>query len=242
MATLTQAHFPASHSSTRFSGLTAPVTRIDEPPRRARAKRGEGDRLRLEILDAVDQLLTKAPAREDAVSIRAVADLVGCTPPAIYLHFFDKNELLFEVCARRFLQLNERVARATAGVTDPLAALEAGAREYVRFGIEHPEHYRVLFMSRSVLTTEQLEEMRAKGITGLTDLVKRCKACITAGSVSCSDAKLMACGVWTIAHGIVSLMIAKPHVDWPKVDALCDHVLGTYLQGLRAQQPARVAV
>jgi AcrR family transcriptional regulator len=52
------------------------------PTRRHRARRGEGDRLREEILAAAERLLLET-GDESAVSIRAVADAVGVTPPSI---------------------------------------------------------------------------------------------------------------------------------------------------------------
>jgi AcrR family transcriptional regulator len=206
---------------------------VEETPRRIRAKRGDGDRLRLEILDATDQLLI-AGGTTESVSIRAVADRVGCTPPAIYLHFFDKQELLFDVCARRFRQLAEWIDSATEGIDDPVAALDAGTRAYVRFGLQHPEHYRILFMGRSILTADQLDEMRRSGVTGLSRLVERCQACIDAGQVNATDASTMAHSVWALSHGIVSLIIAKPHVEWPEASDLLDHLLGSYLRGIQA--------
>lgn len=211
---------------------TSDARLVEATPRRIRAKRGDGDRLRLEILDATDQLLIEGGTTE-SVSIRAVADRVGCTPPAIYLHFFDKQELLFDVCARRFRQLAEWIDSATEDVDDPLAALDAGTRAYVRFGLQHPEHYRILFMGRSILTADQLDEMRRTGVTGLTRLVERCQACIDAGQVRATDASIMAHSLWALSHGVVSLIIAKPHLDWPEANELLDHLLGAYLAGIR---------
>lgn len=71
------------------------------PPltRRRRAPRGSGVYLRDEILDAATQLLLDT-GHAKAVSIRAVAQRVGVTPPSIYLHFADKDALLDAVCAR----------------------------------------------------------------------------------------------------------------------------------------------
>ena len=204
----------------------------ESSPRRLRAKRGDGDRLRTEILDATDQLLIEGGTTE-SVSIRAVADRVGCTPPAIYLHFFDKQELLFDVCARRFHQLSEWIDTATEGVTDPVAALDAGTRAYVRFGLQHPEHYRILFMGRSILTTDQLDELRRSGVTGMSRLIERCQACIDSGLVRSNDASTMAHSLWALSHGIVSLIIAKPQAEWPETSELVDHLLGAYLAGIR---------
>jgi AcrR family transcriptional regulator len=211
----------------------ADVASVEVAPRRVRAKRGDGDRLRVEILDATDQLLVEGGTTE-SVSIRAVAERVGCTPPAIYLHFFDKQELLFDVCARRFAELGQWVDEAIVGIDDPVAALEAGARAYVRFGLAYPEHYRILFMGRSLLTGDQLDELRRTGITGLGRLVERCRTCIDGGFVTPAEPNVMAYAMWSMAHGIVSLMITKTHVDWPDVEVLMDHLLGSYVKGIRA--------
>ena len=67
-------------------------------PARVRARRGEGDKLREEILVAVSDLLDETND-ESAVSIRAIADRVGVTPPSIYRHFEDKEAMLAR-CAR----------------------------------------------------------------------------------------------------------------------------------------------
>lgn len=232
MATLT---YPTAATSRLSAGVTTGYCNQDHvaPTRRLRAKRGEGERLREEILDAVDAILTRT-RKEDAVSIRAVAEEVGCTPPAIYLHFFDKNELLFEVCSRRFLQLNETIDLAIQGMTDPVETLAAATRAYVAFGLAQPEYYRILFMGKPILTPEQLDELRVNGVTGLSRLIDRCQACIDAGAVNVRNAKLMAFGIWALSHGVVSLMISKPNIEWPKVDVLLGHLLDTHLAGLRA--------
>jgi AcrR family transcriptional regulator len=56
--------------------------------RRRRARRGEGEKLREEILEAAERLLLQTGS-EEMVQVRAVAEAVGVTPPSIYLHFAD---------------------------------------------------------------------------------------------------------------------------------------------------------
>jgi AcrR family transcriptional regulator len=72
-----------------------------------------------DIVDAAEELLIRTGS-EDAVSIRAVADAVGVTPPSIYRHFDDKQHLLFVVCSRHFARLADVVADAVAGTDDPI--------------------------------------------------------------------------------------------------------------------------
>ena len=98
------------------------AARPSASPRRARARRGEGPRLREEILAAATRLLAET-GDEEAVSIRAVAEAVGVTPPSIYLHFADKTELIYAICEELFRKLDDEMAAAAAGVDDPLEEL-----------------------------------------------------------------------------------------------------------------------
>ena len=68
--------------------------------RRSRSRRGEGDLLCDEILAAAERILIETNDQA-ALSIRAIASAVGVTPPSIYLHFADRNDLVFAVCERR---------------------------------------------------------------------------------------------------------------------------------------------
>jgi AcrR family transcriptional regulator len=58
------------------------------------------------------------------VSIRAVAEAVGVTPPSIYLHFADKNELIFAICERCMDELDRATSEA-AGLNNIAVHLQA---------------------------------------------------------------------------------------------------------------------
>ncbi|MBV8385894.1 MAG: TetR/AcrR family transcriptional regulator, partial [Acidimicrobiia bacterium] len=114
------------------------------PAGRTRARKGEGELLHSEILDAAERLLIETGS-EEAVSIRRIAEAVGVTPPSIYLHFADKDELLLAVCERQFGELHRVMEAAVEGVDDPVEAVYRRGKAYVRFGLDHPEQYRILF-------------------------------------------------------------------------------------------------
>ena len=149
-------------------------------PDRPRARRGEGDRLRDEILEAAEALLVETGS-EDAVSIRAVADRVGVTPPSIYRHFADKGTLLFEVCDRQFDRFHEYLDAKRSGHADPVEALLASGRAYVEFGLTYPEHYRIMFMGRSDLTPEQYQDHVLAEQASFMALVESVQDCVDAG-------------------------------------------------------------
>ena len=113
------------------------------------------------------------------MSIRSVANATGVTPPSIYRHFVDKTHLLFEVCARQFTLLDNVLEEAVAGIDDPVEAMAARGRAYVRFGVEHPEHYRIMFMGPSYETPDQWGDIVKTG--SFAHLVEGIQRMIDAG-------------------------------------------------------------
>jgi AcrR family transcriptional regulator len=199
------------------------------PDRRPRARRGEGDRLREEILEATSTLLMRTGSRQ-AVSIRAVADAVGVTPPSIYLHFEDKAALIHAVCERHFGDLDRFVEERVAGIADPLEELRIRGRAYVRFGVEHPEQYRILFMTRHEPHETPSEHLKvASGFNALMDNVTRA---MDAGAIDAADPLLVGTGLWTVVHGITSLAICMPHFPLMGLDPLLEHLLDVHGRGL----------
>jgi AcrR family transcriptional regulator len=196
--------------------------------RRLRAPRGQGAHLREELVAATERLLTTT-GDEEAVSIRAIADAVGVSPPAIYLHFPDKDALIFEVCAARFGELDDAIERAAAGVEDPVEALLVRGRAYVRFAVEHPEQYRVLFLRRSSGRKMTAAELRATSAFG--NLIRAVELAQDAGAIAHDDGAIeTAMELWAVAHGVASLLIGVHDFPWP--EDLPDRVLQTYLRGL----------
>lgn len=191
--------------------------------RRARSRKGEGRRLREEILDATEALLLEAGAAE-LVSIRAVADAVGVTPPSIYRHFPDKDSLIYEVWDRRCGTLDVAFEEALVGVDDPAEALHAIGRAYVRFGLENPEPYRLVFMTRADPASPEEAAERLGQIEAFTRAVDLVQQCIDAGLMrpEHTDALRVALVVWAHVHGLVSLMITKTDFPWPQDEEWID--------------------
>jgi len=167
----------------------------------------------------------------DAVSMRAVAGAVGVSPPAIYRLFADRSELIFEVCERRFRELDTVCEEAAAASPDPLESLRLRGRAYVRFGLAHPEEYRVWFMSKPGITPQWTAERIMKGPV-VTHLVQAVRVCLDAGVIRPADPIMVAFGLWSAVHGLTSLLLTKPAFPWPDVDELIDHILSMLVVGL----------
>lgn len=196
-------------------------------PGRTRAPRGSGDLLRHEILDAATELLLET-GQARAVSIRSVAQRVGVTPPSIYLHFADKDALLDAVCARYMARLDEEMGRAAVGQHSTVNVLRAQGLAYVQFALQTPELYRLATMGewRSgsdvdlALASSAFKHMRRSVQTLMDEGVYRA-----------DDPTTIALELWSAAHGVAALVIAKPHLPFGDVDAFADRVLGAVLCG-----------
>jgi len=192
--------------------------------RRKRASRGSGEQLRAEIVDATKDLLAES-ANSDAVSIRMVADAVGVTPPSIYLHFADKDALIEAVVSDVFAELDEAMMSAGAAVEHPLGKLRAYGLAYVKFAVEHPEHYRVATMERCPTEGQPGHLDMVLADAAFVHFMATVQECMDAGIFAKGDPLPVTLQLWSAAHGIASLMIAKPYLPWGDVEAAADPVL-----------------
>ena len=204
-------------------------------PKRPRARRGEGEKLRDYIMEAAEELLISTGSVE-AVSIRAVADAVGVTAPSIYMHFADKNDLIFAVCEKHFQKFDEFLEEAGSASDDPLESLFLRGRAYVRFGLQNPEQYRILFMTKPALTPERFQdEGMIERMVAFQHLIEAVERCIEGGAFD-GDPLELSLLFWSYAHGLTSLLISKPDFPWPDVDRLIERTFRLPISGLQQER------
>jgi AcrR family transcriptional regulator len=195
--------------------------------RRRRAPRGSGDLLRDEILDAATELLLQT-GHAKAVSIRSVAQRVGVTPPSIYLHFEDKDALLDAVCARYFEKLDDEMQRVSAAQSHTVDVLRAQGLAYVRFATETPELYRIAMMSEWRSGSDVDAALASAAFEHMCATVR---ALMDEGSCPPGDPTAVALQLWSAAHGVASLLIAKPHLPFGDAEDFTERVLGAVFCG-----------
>lgn len=103
--------------------------------------------LRRALLDAALAALARDP--HATFTLRSLARDVGVSHNAPYAHFADRTALLATLADLGFADLAGRL-RAAADATrgaggDAAAAFVNVMVAYVRFGLEHPAHYRLMF-------------------------------------------------------------------------------------------------
>ena len=168
----------------------------------------EKEETRERILAAARELF----AREGyhAVTMRRLAQAIDYTPTAIYFHFKDKATLFRELCESDFRSLAGSFQRA-GQVADPVERLRRIGEAYVDFALEHPHHYKLMFMSEV-----PPEAQKDPGITvgdptqdAYAFLLQTVRAVIATGRLrpGYADEQAVAQAMWASVHGIVSLHI-----------------------------------
>jgi AcrR family transcriptional regulator len=204
-------------------------------PRRSRSRRGQGELLRDEILAAAERILIETND-QTALSIRAIASAVGVTPPSIYLHFADRNDLVFAVCERHAEKLNQAMADATADVDDPWQRLKRRGHAYLSWGLDNPEHYRIIMMSRPDHTPERLLDERLADTAGLLPTTEDVAAAVADGDLEAACDPMEAAKIlWMMIHGMVSLLISKPAFPFGSVDGVYDRMFDLAYRGLASR-------
>ena len=195
---------------------------------RTRNPRGEGARLREEIVEAASDLLEQSGS-ESAITLRAVARGVGISAPSIYPHFADREEILNAVLARAFEALVARMRVAVEREEDPVARLRAAAYAYVAFAAEQPHRYRVLFEPHRPLGTAPIKKPQTVesmvGADPFAVLLDAVRDCIDAGASKAPSPLAAAIELWVALHGYVTLRASTPEFPWPDTDEVLETLI-----------------
>lgn len=97
--------------------------------------------LKQQILDAARTLLQEGDYH--SLSLRRIADRIQYSPTTIYLYFKDKGDLVLALIEEGFQELSQRMREIQED--DPVRTLERRAQAYLRFGLEQPQYYRLMF-------------------------------------------------------------------------------------------------
>jgi AcrR family transcriptional regulator len=192
----------------------------------------EKESLRQEILDAARELFIEEGY--ESVSMRRIAEKIEYSPTTIYLYFQDKAELLNSICGETFELLINRLEGIQGGVTDPILRVKAGLREYILFGLENPQHYRVTFMAPHMHPPEKFTDTLSAGMRAFAILQQCVSDCVEAGAFHPVDVNAVSQALWAGSHGVTSLLIAKEGFPFVERDTLINMVVDTMVKGLQA--------
>jgi len=207
-----------------LSGVTRPHRRS------ARKPKGEGHSRRAEILAAAEQIFVEHGY--EGATIRKIADQVGLSSTALYMHFADKQAILHEICRESFENLTALNQAVMAEPGEPEARIRRMMEAYVAFGFANPNAYRLVYLTRPLEARDGAESVAQQ--LGL-ELFRSFEAVVEdverAGRLR-GEVRATTQALWAGGHGIVSLMITKPYFDWVDREVLVKTLMDALFMGL----------
>jgi AcrR family transcriptional regulator len=179
---------------------------------RRRNRRGEGDRLREEIISAATEIIGET-GDDTALTLRGVARRVGIAAPSIYRHFGDVDELKRAVVARSFAEFARARDSGDQGGDDQAARLLTRCRAYTRFAMANPGPYRYLFSQHAPTGDPARPLVGLPVFQALAESIGRCQQAGLARAAD--DPQALAAQVWAALHGLVLLRLNAPGFPWP---------------------------
>lgn len=207
--------------------MVSQVTGQQSERRRPRNRRGEGGRLRDELIEAARRLLAAAEHEAD-VSIRAVTREAGTAPQSFYLQFKSLDELLYAVYAVEYDGLRQAMTRAASQAPDPQAQLVAVCTAYCQYAEAQPGRYRALTGVRGQPRHPEWEGRPLPGAPAFA-VIRDTAAEALASVGSAADPFLAASTLWASLHGLVTLRASRPAFPWPPLADMIAAIAGQTL-------------
>ena len=187
---------------------SAPRTRAERLRVLSQSRReSERSQLQSRILDAAGALFLEEGY--EGVSMRQVAERIGYSATTIYRHYDSKDDLLFAIVHEGFRRFGDDLSKAARKVKDPLGQLKAVCAAYVKFGLQNPVYYQLMFMQRSDFLFHSRDE-KAPMIASFGLLQNLVAEAMAAGILAPGDPQTTSTVVWAVGHGITALAIADP--------------------------------
>ncbi len=202
----------------------------------AERKAREKQELKQQILDAARELFVREGYEN--VSMRRIGEKIEYSPATIYTYFKDKDEILDCLCEETFLKLHlEKLAAVQQKKGDALEALKKGMETYIRFGLDHPEHYIVTFILRAAPYEKPGSRETRKAKTGqrcFDDMRNIVRRCMEEGKIKNSDVEATSQALWAGIHGLTALLITQPGFPFVERERLIQRTIEILVRGVSA--------
>jgi AcrR family transcriptional regulator len=181
------------------------------------------------ILDAAREIFSERGVY--GLSLREVARRIDYSPAGLYEYFGSKDDIILAVLEEGFERFAVYLSAVPMELSPPQYLAELGAA-YIRFALQNPQHFFLIFNTPNLARPEKQEDMVASGTHNM--LVSAVRRAIDSGDIpSHHREEDVAFGCWSLVHGMATLMITQLDCidyDW---EAASRRVLVTWFQGLQ---------
>ena len=184
--------------------------------------------------DRVCEVATRlfAARGTEGVTMRELASALGVSALTPYRYFRDKDDILAAVRARAFDRFAEALEKAYSRPGKVLERSRAARDAYIRFAIEEPETYRLMFDLTQPTEAEYPDLVRA-GARARATMTRHVHDLIAEGVLE-GDPELIGRVFWAALHGAVTLHLAgklSPQFE-PSVQYGIDNIVAAATQAL----------
>jgi AcrR family transcriptional regulator len=125
-----------------------------------------------QLVSAASKLLDSGG--QNAVTLRAVAELVDVSHNAPYRHFKDRSALLAAVAERDFVRLRQAFEDQNEG-RDAETALRKASLALISYARKHKARYRLLFSDPGLTPEQSLKDAAMASFQAFNLIVSRCQ-------------------------------------------------------------------
>lgn len=206
------------------------MSAVSTSSRSNRKPKGGGHSRRGEILAAAERIFVEFGY--EGATIRKIAEEVGLSSTALYMHFADKGEILQEICRVAFEELIASTENLASEDGPPEVRLRGMIDAYVDFGFANPNAYRLIYLTRPVEARDGAQTLAQElGFNVFVAFEAVVAETVASGRMS-GEPRAIAQSIWAAAHGVVSLIITKTYFPWADRQLVVDTTLDAVFTGL----------
>jgi len=173
----------------------------------------------------------------EGLSMRKLADRVGVSRTAPYHHFRDKQSLLSELALQGFRHYGQQVEQIVNDrALDAEQHLNQFVQAYLRFALQHPQSYELMFGQTLWKSGQASEALRSEAYACFQRFVVLVEYWQQQGVLPAeAEALRFAQVVWSMLHGLSRLVIDGIYLESSSLDAITETLLGLIKQQLKTK-------
>ena len=162
----------------------------------------------------------------EAVSMRRIAQDVGCSPMALYRYVGSKQEILRHIWAGFFAALFDELEAIAAAEPLPEQRLRALCTGYLRYWTQHPERFCMIFLNVDrTAGSEQHFVDSSDGIARFGLFEDAIAAAQAQGRVRPGEARAMGEVLMAGLNGLLLHVVTIPEYPWQRLEAGLEHLM-----------------
>lgn len=188
---------------------------------RPKLSQAESEARKLKIISTAKRLFIEDGYQ--SVSMRKIASEVGLSPMMLYKSVENKRDLLRFIWTDIFIEVSKQCQEAIIRHHDDRAKLEAFSATFLRYWLDHPEHYRVVYLESDQLESAEDRYFADEAIIGeLFEVLSQLAYALSKNKREIeTKIKLLVLQLQGIAHGLITI----EEIPWGTPDSLLNQCL-----------------